>query len=66
LEYSSLFGRSSNQELITGSNRVTLQADDYIFLRPNQSEAVLLQFGDIALYDGREIKERWPVFSPSA
>jgi D-serine deaminase-like pyridoxal phosphate-dependent protein len=66
LEYSSLFGRSSNQELLTGSTKITLQADDYIFLRPNQSEAVFLQFGDIALYDGREIKERWPVFSPSA
>lgn len=66
LEYSSLFGRSSNQELLTGSAKVTLRPDDYIFLRPNQSEAVFLQFGDLALYDGQEISERWPVFSPSA
>lgn len=66
LEYSALFGRSSNQELLTGSAKVTLQPDDHIFLRPNQSEAVLLQFGDIAVYDGQEISDRWPVFNVSA
>ena len=66
LEYSSLFGRSSNQELLTGSAKIDLQPDDYVFLRPNQSEAVFLQFGDIAVFDGKTISARWPVFSVSA
>ncbi len=66
LEYSALFGRSSNQELLTGSGAVDLQPDDYVFLRPSQSEAVFLQFGDIALFDGERITGVWPTFSVSA
>lgn len=66
LEYSSLFGRSSNQEMLTGSGRVALKPDDYVFLRPNQSEAVFLQFGDIALFDGAQISGYWPTFPVSA
>ena len=60
LEYSKLFGRSSNQELLTGSDRITLKPDDTVFLRPDQSEALFLQFGDIAVFDGAEISEFWP------
>jgi len=66
LEFSSLFGRSSNQELLTGSDKVTLKPDDYVFLRPIQSEALFLQFGDIALFDGEKITGFWPTFAVSA
>ena len=66
LQYSDLYGRSSNQELLTGSASVDLKPDDFIFLRPTQSEAVLLQFGDLLVYDGRDIVERWPTFPISA
>ena len=66
LEFSSLFGRSSNQELLTGSDKVTLKPDDYVFLRPTQSEALFLQFGDIALFDGEKITGCWPTFAVSA
>lgn len=66
LEFSSLFGRSSNQELLTGSDKVTLKPDDYVFLRPTQSEALFLQFGDIALFDGEKITGFWPTFAVSA
>lgn len=66
LEYSKLFGRSSNQELLTGSNRVDLKPDDTVFLRPDQSEALFLQFGDIAVFDGKEIAEFWPSLPISA
>ncbi len=66
LEYSDLYGRSNNQELLMGSSAVNLQPDDYIFLRPTQSEAVLLQFGDLLVYDGNDIVERWPTFGMSA
>lgn len=66
LEYSKLFGRSSNQELLTGSKRVDLKVDDHVFLRPDQSEALFLQFGDILLYDGGEIAGTWPTLPVSA
>jgi D-serine deaminase-like pyridoxal phosphate-dependent protein len=66
LEYSPLFGRSSNQELLTGSDAVQLSPDDTIFFRPNQSEAVFLQFGDIAIYEDGRIVATWPTFPVSA
>ncbi|MFO1254584.1 MAG: alanine racemase [Sphingomonadaceae bacterium] len=66
LQYSKLFGRSSNQELLTGSKLVDLKPDDHVFLRPDQSEALFLQFGDIAVYDGQNIAEMWPTLPISA
>ena len=66
LQYSKLFGRSSNQELLTGSKLVDLKPDDHVFLRPDQSEALFLQFGDIAVYDGQQIAETWPTMPISA
>ena len=66
LEYNSIYGRSSNQELLTGSRGVPLRPDDYVFLRPNQSEAVLLQFGDLLVYENGAITDRWPTFPVSA
>ncbi|WP_067108252.1 alanine racemase [Sphingopyxis granuli] len=66
LQFSDLYGRSSNQEMLTGSTRVALKPDDHVFFRPNQSEAVFLQFGDIALFDGEAISGFWPTFPVSA
>ncbi|MCC6788128.1 MAG: alanine racemase, partial [Hyphomonadaceae bacterium] len=66
LQFSKLYGRSSNQEMLTGSARVALTPDDYVFFRPNQSEAVFLQFGDIAVFDGEKIIGYWPTFPVSA
>jgi D-serine deaminase-like pyridoxal phosphate-dependent protein len=65
LQYSSLFGRSSNQELVTGSQRIDLNPGDILFFRPDQSEALFLQFGDLAVYDGTNIVERWPTLPVS-
>lgn len=66
LQYSDLYGRSSNQEMLTGSTSVALKPDEYAFFRPNQSEAVFLQFGDILLFDGEKIAGSWPTFPASA
>jgi len=66
LKFNDLFGRSSNQELLTGDEHVRLAPDDFVFLRPNQSEAVFLQFGDLAVYDRGEIVALWPSFPVSA
>jgi len=66
LEFNPIFGRSSNQEMLNGSRSVVLAADDYVFFRPTQSEAVLLQFGDLLVYEDGRITDRWPTFSVSA
>jgi D-serine deaminase-like pyridoxal phosphate-dependent protein len=63
LSNNSFFGRSTNQEMLNGSRSISLQPDDWVFLRPTQSEFVFLQFGDIAVYDGGKIVDYWPVFS---
>ena len=66
LVHNGLFGRSTNQEMVNGSRSVKLQPDDWIFLRPTQSEFVFLQFGDIAVYEAGEIVDRWPVFGQTS
>ncbi|HSC84941.1 MAG TPA: alanine racemase [Pseudomonas sp.] len=54
---------SSNQQGLFASASSKLQVDDFVFLRPTQSEAVLLQFGDLLAMRGNAIVERWPVFT---
>jgi D-serine deaminase-like pyridoxal phosphate-dependent protein len=66
LEYNKTFGRSSNQEMLNGGPELEISPDEFVFLRPHQSEAVFLQFGDIAVYEDGAIVERWPVFDYSA
>lgn len=62
LEYYTLMGRSSNQEALKGPADLELKPDDFVFLRPTQSEFVLLQFGKILVYENEEIKESWSVY----
>lgn len=62
LETNPVFGRSSNQEMLNGSSRVVLGVDDSVFYRPTQSEAVMLQFGDLAIVRAGRIVDFWPVF----
>ena len=66
LAYNPTFGRSSNQEMLNGGPDLEIAADEFVFLRPHQSEAVFLQFGDIAVYEDGEIVDYWPVFEASA
>lgn len=54
-----LYGRSSNQELYAIPSDA-MQAE-YMLFQPTQSEAVLLQFGHIALHNKGEIEQCWPV-----
>ncbi len=56
-----LYGSSSNQALLNASAAVDLAVDDHVFLRPTQSEAVLLQFGELLAVRGARIEARWPV-----
>jgi D-serine deaminase-like pyridoxal phosphate-dependent protein len=59
LRFSSLYGGRS---MLAGSARVDIAEDDFVFLRPTESEGVFLQFGDIAVYDGQEIAAWWPTY----
>jgi D-serine deaminase-like pyridoxal phosphate-dependent protein len=63
LSVNPIYGHSTNQEMLNGSKSIELRPDDWVFLRPTQSEHVFLQFGDIAVYDGEQITEQWPVFT---
>jgi D-serine deaminase-like pyridoxal phosphate-dependent protein len=54
---------STNQSPIATAADVELQVDDYMFLRPTQSEFVMLQFGDLLAVRDGEIFSRWPVFT---
>ncbi|MCO1336651.1 DSD1 family PLP-dependent enzyme [Microbulbifer sp. OS29] len=65
LSINPIYGRSSNQEMLNGSSKVLLNEDDWVFLRPTQSESVFLQFGDIAVYNKGEIVDLWPVLGNS-
>ena len=59
LRFSALYGGRS---MLAGSARVVLEQDDFVFMRPTESEGVFLQFGDIAVYDAGEIVAWWPTF----
>lgn len=63
LQVNTTFGRSSNQEIVNASAAAGLKVDDQVFLRPQQVEGVLLQFGDLIAVRGGKIVETWPVFS---
>jgi D-serine deaminase-like pyridoxal phosphate-dependent protein len=63
LSWSALWG---GRGLLTGSRNVELEADDFVFLRPTESEGVATQFGDIAVFDGQAIAGWWPTFRIAA
>lgn len=50
----SLYGRSSNQEMLLVPKQCDIAVDDYVFLRPRQSEAIIPQFANLYAYaDGQ-------------
>ena len=61
-EQVALHGRSSNQELYGFPPDTKIEEDDFIFLRPTQSESVFRQFGHIAVYENGRISDWWSVF----
>lgn len=56
-----LYGRSSNQELINVPKHCDTQVDDFVFLRPTQSEAIIPQFSNLMLYKQNRF-ESWQTF----
>lgn len=66
LKYSTLFGRSSNQEMLVAPKNTSLKVDDFVFLRPTQSEAVFLQFPKLAIFSDGEIRDIWSPLAVTA
>ena len=56
-----LYGASYNQTLVNGPRAHAIEVDDYVLLRPNDSEHVMLQFGDLWVTRGGRLHARWPV-----
>jgi D-serine deaminase-like pyridoxal phosphate-dependent protein len=54
--------QSTNQSPYTTSESVNLEVDDYMFLRPTQSEHVMLQFGDLLPFKKDQLLDPWPIF----
>jgi len=63
---SRLYGSSFNQQLLTIPRAAETGPDDFVFLRPLQSEQVMLQLGDVLLIDDQRIADCWPVLQQSA
>lgn len=65
LSNNALYGRSTNQEMYNGSRSIQLNVDDWIFLRPTQSEFVFLQFGQLVNLENGQKPVFWPILSDS-
>ncbi len=58
-----VFGTSYNQAIYTGPKQPALDVDEMLFLRPHQSEGMLLQFGPVWIFENGHIVERWAPFA---
>jgi len=59
LDYDAIYGRSANQERLTGSHGSALSVDDWVFLRPAISEGLLADFGDVHLLRASQRVGSW-------
>jgi len=59
-----LFGPSTNQSMIN-TRKSDLQIDDFVFLRPQQSEQVMLQFEQILTIRNQKIQKIWYPIRPT-
>ena len=66
LEPDATVGHSSNQDLWVAGPKLALQPDDFVFLRPTQSEAVMLQFGPVIVVENGAVVDEWETFPVSA
>lgn len=59
LRENKLFGVSTNQSMLNAPLESDLAVDDFVFLRPQQSEFVFLQFGNLLAIRHQEIVSEW-------
>ena len=60
-----LFGASTNQTMLNAKADVELEIDDFVFLRPLQSEFVFLQFGKIKAIRKHQIVQEFQLLNNS-
>ncbi len=60
LTENTIYGFSTNQAIVNGSRKTSLNVDDYIFLLPTQSEAIMREFGDVVMIRNGKIVGRYP------
>ncbi|MCB1704526.1 MAG: alanine racemase [Halioglobus sp.] len=65
LAKNNFYGNSSNQECYAGADNIALQPGDYVFFRPNESEALITQFNEILVYDKGDIVDTWQPLPPA-
>ncbi|REH56298.1 D-serine deaminase-like pyridoxal phosphate-dependent protein [Tenacibaculum gallaicum] len=65
IKQNNLFGASTNQTMINIPKNASLQVDDFVFLRPHQSEFVFLQFGEILPIRKDKIQQPWQLLNNS-
>lgn len=58
-----IFSPSTNQTMLNYDSSIRLDVDDYVFLRPHQSEFVFLQFGNIIAFRNNILESTWPVLN---
>ena len=51
--------------MMIGPENLKISVDDFVFLRPRQSEAVFLQMGPLIVYKDGQIVDEWPVLQAS-
>ena len=54
-----LYGQSTNQSMINLPPENQVEVDDFVFLRPHQSEFVFLQFPEMLTIRNGQISEEW-------
>ncbi|WP_420552031.1 alanine racemase [Tenacibaculum aiptasiae] len=59
IKENNLFGKSTNQTMINAPIKTALNVDDFVFLKPQQSEFVFLQFGEILPIKNGKILNPW-------
>ena len=52
---------STNQTMLNAPSTVKLAVDDFVFLRPHQSEFVFLQFGNILTIRNGKVESAWHI-----
>lgn len=61
LKRNSIFGDSTNQTMVNAPVGAQLEVDDFIFMRPHQSEFVFLQFGNILTVRDNKVEDEWNI-----
>lgn len=61
VKQNNLFGASTNQTMVNAPAGEQLDVDDFVFLRPQQSEFVFLQFGKLLVTRSGEVLDEWGI-----